>query len=406
MQDGFQWSLFGPTNLNVGVAYFSYRHENRSLLSNDQLLLLWIATTNALYAGQRLYWVYRWKPLWEARQCLMRDELDRCIELCKQASTRHPTDWQPLTVWANACVQQHDYVHAVQLCDKAARLKPNQHEILMNRAAANSYLRDYSKALADLNLSMELKRTNQALLIRAHIYSLQYRFAEALADCDAAVEAAPNHYTYRARCVANLHAGHLESATKDCERALALVPARPKPWDLAYTLHVQALLHSNWGRFAEAIDEISKAIDLDSRQPQLWINRAYFLTAIREVERAEGDLTHAEELSTEPIHLGYIRSNQARIALIKDEQENALALAEEALALMERPGLLCTRAAVLLRANRTAEAARDLDRALSLNDRDGEVFWWKYRLFESLGETEEAEVNKQKALELHYHPYF
>jgi Flp pilus assembly protein TadD len=166
------------------------------------------------------------------------------------------------------------------------------------------------------------------------------------------------------------------------------------------------MLHWTNAKFSQAIEDLSEAIDLDRNEFSSYINRAFCLSVTKELERAAIDLTQGETLTKTNYGRGFIASNRARIAILKNDLTGALVLAEEAVSLSERPSSLCTKAAVPFLTGQLERAEQDLDKALQLDPCSAETYWWKGRLLETRGNKEEGEASKQQALEWHYTPYF
>ena len=77
---------------------------------------------------------------------------------------------------------------AVELLSQAIMTSPAFYEAYMYRALAHKDLKEYGKALYDINAAIHFKKTPNALAFRALILTHQNKFSEAQADIDKAME--------------------------------------------------------------------------------------------------------------------------------------------------------------------------------------------------------------------------
>ncbi|HMW90009.1 MAG TPA: hypothetical protein PLI59_06990 [Candidatus Obscuribacter sp.] len=371
-------------------------------------LMLWLGGTTLAYLLQRAYHEFRWGAFNRANAHLERGCFEEALVAAEAASKRFPKDWRFHFTAAKACIEMQDPEEALAYFRKAEELVAETPiELLINRAIAKSMLLDYEGALGDINRALQSKQQRLwALLARSYIYHDEYNYQAALDDCNEALNLRATCEAYICRCGVYIGLNNLEAARADLQSLSEHLSKDARPSLVALSLHLQASLLSFDGLFVEAAEEQSKAIELAPQDPFHYINRAYFLSAARQLEEALSDLESADKLAKTKLAHSYIASNRARISIMRDDLDTALQLANEAVAIYERPGILCTRAAIFLLTGALKEAERDLERAQQLNPFDMEIYWWKGRLMEALGREIEAQQNKEKALEGHYKPYF
>ncbi len=204
-------------------------------------------------------------------------------------------------------------------------------------------------------------------------------------------------------------------ALKYCAKAQKLLPNKASPADTASIKAIKASAECLNGDVKAAIDTTSQAIVLSPAHGSYYVTRAYMLSIAKDLERASADLDTAEKLlssRTAQLNPGniiakaYVISNRARIAMLRNELDNALALAEKAVTLYEYPEILCTRAAAFIYLDSYDKAAADLELALERNAGCAEAYWFKAKLLERQGNLEEAAALERKALDWHYLAYF
>jgi len=167
------------------------------------------------------------------------------IVLALLTASRNRVWSDPITLWADAAAKaphkvrpRHQLAYAyyaagqceraVEEYERAARLAPPEHSLLVNWALACDCAERYDAALERLQQALSLKKS-------AHVYSLigmikakQGRYAEAWQELEHAIRLDPGFamsYVYRG----NLRAigGDLKAAMDDYRRALSLDPELP-----------------------------------------------------------------------------------------------------------------------------------------------------------------------------------
>lgn len=374
----------------------------------------WLGLSTAIYLCLR-YYQKRWQWLEDANKCIGIGDSERGLFLAEQAIVRNPRDWQAHFVAAICLQELHDPIRALEMHNRAKESNPHkdyQIMILAYQAYCNAMLCDSECSISDATCALaeqrvakgpqSLHRTYIILGIRAAVYALNYKFEEAIADLTEAINLAPDrHSAYIFRSTAYAQMNDHDAARIDLENATMLMTAATSN-DTADLLMAQATLSSHRGDFAAALEDISNAIEIDSKNPNLYLNRGYYFAMLEQFDRATEELDKAEELARYPRLRSYITSNRARIALVRNDLVSGLTLSEQALSQSTTPAALCTRAVALLRSNEVDRAEDDLREAEEKHPNSAELLWLKGAVCHARGALEEAESLKQKALQLGY----
>lgn len=374
-------------------------------------LAWWLGGTVLFCVIDRIYWKNRWKLLLTANAQLEAGDFEGALQSAEAAAKKYPKDWRPLVTAAAACTRRDDPAEAIRFCEKAKLLLHNEPiELLLNRAVARALVFDLDQALEDANRAVLKTNAPQAmqhmaLLTHAYVCGLQYKYTEALRDCNEAIKLKGDIESYVRRCWAFIQLNDIENAKADCDWMMENLSGS-KPGQVSMVLQTTAIISYIDGDFTKAIEDQTTAIELHNQSPFGYINRAHFLTATNELERAISDLEHAEAIARSDFARGFIASNKARACMVQKQFEKSVSLANEAVTLCSRPEILCTRAAAYFYTGALEDAEKDLDAALQLDPLHAEIYWWKGRLLELRGNITEAEQNKKKAIDWHFKPYY
>lgn len=375
----------------------------------DGLFIIgWIALSVAIFLGQRAWWHHRWRLLLETNRNITAGDYERALQLALEDASKHPNDWRPLINAASASIRLADPAQSLEFCTRARNLGADAFQLHVYLALAKAYLLDET-ALDDAEHVVRLKKSHHSLVTRAFVRWMRYNYRDALRDCDEAISLSPTfHHAYAIRAHVHLGMNDLQSAEIDNEQLSEQI-AKSTPTaveDVITSLTLHARICITKGDFQAAVDELAKAIELCPKNTNLLTSRAFCLSAQSKLDQALADLSRSDELAKGSYSRGYSRSNRARIALIKNESQEALALAEQAIALCPTPSIMCTRAAALISNGKLDAAEKDLIQAGTLDSYDAEVHWWKGHLLEKRGYAEQGAEHKRQAVDWHYTPYF
>lgn len=185
------------------------------------------------------------------------DDINNAIKL-------FPNNWYSFYNRGIALTQQGRYKEALADYNHALKLRPNEPSVLNNRGTIYLKLKKPGKALVDFNRVLKLRPKDPYIFgNRGATYSLLDRNNEALIDYNSFLQIKPND----PEALYNRGAIHAElqnykEALSDFKRSLLLKPIAIKLYSIAC---VQSIL----GQTDDAISNLEKAINLDSKYREM-----------------------------------------------------------------------------------------------------------------------------------------
>ena len=167
-------------------------------------------------------------------------------------------------------------------------------EAYTQRANRYAKLKQYDRALADLDAALRLKPDEvDALAGRGWIYSELGQHQRAMQDLDKVVSLKPNAYTYNLRCWARATWGEqLDAALADCNESLKLKP------DYAAAFDSRAFVHYRRGEYGLAVGDASGALSINLKlAPSRYVRG---LARLREGNEKDGDADIAAAKKLDP----------------------------------------------------------------------------------------------------------
>jgi tetratricopeptide (TPR) repeat protein len=227
----------------------------------------------------------------------------------------------------------------------------------------------------------------------------------ALADVDRAIsfvggdEGEPsggetlNYALYYARAHYRLESGNLEGSLADCDRLVKMQPKSPR----SYT--TRSLPLERMGRHREAVEALSKAIELSGPNPELLNNRAYFraLGGI-ELKEALEDVDAALKSTDDWTRSTYL-DTRGYIYFQLGEQEKALADLDEAIEIGEE-----LKRRYLLQQGRAQHAVQLKFQLRKQNENLAVMYHHRGEVHGKLGHAELAKVDLARGDKLGYNP--
>jgi tetratricopeptide (TPR) repeat protein len=181
--------------------------------------------------------------------------------------------------WANAI---RDLNEAVKERSNAATLKA--------RAEAYYWHREYNKAIDDLSGILALAPDNVAILERrATIFRIMGKDADAIADYDLVIAAAPSYAALANRGIAHSNLGDGLKAIADLTAALNIAPSTERAWTYKYRAAAYLKAKNNQSAF----DDYGAAIAVDTLDARPWFWRAQAYSQVNDFERAIADYDEA-----------------------------------------------------------------------------------------------------------------
>jgi len=355
-----------------------------------------------------LWWLWRYRFSLMAYQAYKNHRFEESLELSRRAIAKNPGISANYVYAAASSLHVRDSANAIEYCDRAIAVAPENVSAIQNRALAYVSNFDGERALADANQSIKLRPNHPAgYIARSCAYILLHRYNDAIADCNFVIDRKRNINTsYINRAVAKLNLNKLESADEDCDFVIEQITQKPSADELAYVLSVKGIIQCRRLQFEEALVNFAHSMEL---RPALQVNlieRANALCALGRFQEASSDLDKLEQKECSEYITAYALINRARIHLRKGEFEEALNHAEAAANMYQNiPTVLASYGLILTRAGQPEKAQVMLDKSISLDPYDAEAYWFRHELYEKMGESEKANADKKVAEGYEYKPY-
>ena len=168
---------------------------------------------------------------------------------------------------------------------------PSDYNVLFARAHQHYYDGDYTAALTDVNQALLITpKTDKELrfdeyILRARISDARQDYVSELADLRLAQEIQPKSLPCLDMVAkANLKLGNLDAAEKSFK---SILRAESLNYDAMYGL---AQVYQARGNAKEAINQVTKAVELFRVEPQVYVNRADIFARQGEIGAAVQDL--------------------------------------------------------------------------------------------------------------------
>jgi serine/threonine-protein kinase len=187
--------------------------------------------------------------------------------------------------------------HAAAVADCDAALKEEDHlAVLVLRGECYCYLKDYEKALRDLDRAVQKDPNNaEAWATRGLVYLNMDRHDDAIRDLDKALDLDPkDDQSYFFRAQARRSKKDFEGALQDYGRAIDLNRKAAR-----YFLY-RGGLHRTQKRLDEALQDLNEALQLDGNNPAVYRERAAVYGDKGDPENARKDLEKANRLEANP----------------------------------------------------------------------------------------------------------
>lgn len=164
------------------------------------------------------------------------------------------------------------------------------------RAKVEYRERQYDKTVEDDSIAINLDpKLVGSLIDRGNAYAATNRYSEAIADYSMALQLGTENFAaYTNRAIAYRKTREYFNALADYTEALRL-PSTPKRQAYAYS--GRASVYESLGRMEKAVADLSKAIDLQPDDPDLYRSRALDYEQLDDWLKAIADLTKEIDLS-------------------------------------------------------------------------------------------------------------
>lgn len=215
--------------------------------------------------------------------------------------------WVELYLGLGTVYQENgEYARALDNLDKALRLDPSNTKIFLNRGNTHFFLKNFDRALVDINKSLELKEIPLGYYSRAKVLEAIGETDKAIIDYTKAVELNGQFAeAYSNRGLLYGKKRSVESALKDFTRAISI-----DPLDGIYYFN-RANIYVVQNRLVLAIADYTKAIEIYPRWAEPLRRRAEANRRLGKENLADADLQKVKEVEKE----GFDPAN--KIELIK-----------------------------------------------------------------------------------------
>lgn len=185
-----------------------------------------------------------------------------------------------------------DYARAQADYSESLRRKPRS-GVLHKRARCFVEQREYTKALADLNLVIaHVPDDAEVLTDRAYVHRMLGNWESCIQDTSQAIKLAPGiGQNFGNRCYAYMRLGKLDEALSDAEQRIKILPKS------YYGYFLKGMVLVKRQQESQAIAVLDEAIRLSPKSSSAYLWRAKAYDATGDLEKAAGDRAKAREIN-------------------------------------------------------------------------------------------------------------
>lgn len=208
-----------------------------------------------------------------------------------------------------------DLMGALEEWNKAIALDPAKDEAYGQRAINYLYQGDMEKALADATKAIQLNGNKSVYYgNRAYIYKEQKKYAEALADYNKAIAIDPQNIVYADRAMVRFALSQSDpGVAADLKTYLAI------NYKDDFNYFLLGTYYYGINNMQEAVNNISKAIQLKSDEPNYYKKRAQAYFAQKNLQSSIDDCNSAITLNSSDGEAYYLRGVVKGEQLMKNE---------------------------------------------------------------------------------------
>ena len=242
------------------------------------------------------------KKVEKAYQFYSNDDYNSAINLCNEALSLNPNNALAYCGCGTAYSELGQNERAIQDYDKAIELNPNYATAYNNRGESYRHLGQYERAIQDYDKAIELNPNDDyAYNNRGISYNDLGQYERAIQDYDKAIELNPNFdWAYNNRGVAYQNLGQYERAIQDYDKAIELNP------NLAMSYNNRGADYKELGQYERAMQDYDKAIESDPKYVYAYGNRGEAYYDLKNYKQALVDLNKSIELGLSGKDLGEI----------------------------------------------------------------------------------------------------
>lgn len=182
----------------------------------------------------------------------------------------------------------------LSLWDSVIERFPNHADAYLNRAKIYSKMGKYEEALRDLDRTSQLDhKKKEAFFQRGYVHAVLGKHSEAIMDFDRAIELDPKYAeAYNNRGLSSLDMGDYPSALKNFSRVTELDPT----YAVAYNNSADAYVRLK--DYHKALENLNKAIELEpAKYHGFYVNRCELQNLLTQYPQAVNDCSKALDLN-------------------------------------------------------------------------------------------------------------
>jgi serine/threonine protein kinase len=299
--------------------------------------------------------------------------------------------------WPNKGLAPQDlkrYQEALEACEQALRLAPNNAYTHINKGIILRNLKRYEEALLAYEQALQLAPNSvNAYNGKGNALSGLKRYEEALLAYEQASGLDPNDaYTYYSKGLALYNLKRYEEALEAYEQASGLDPNN------AYTYYSKGLALYNLKRYEEALEAYEQALGVDPNNTDAYISKGFALYNLKRYEEALE--AYEQALCLNP-NYAVAYYNKGNVLYTLKRYEEAVEAYGEVLHLDPNYALAYNGKGNALRhLNRYEEALLAYEQALGVDPNNAYAYNNKSLTLDRLGRSLEARQAREKSREL------
>lgn len=265
-------------------------------------------------------------------------------------------------------VYKKNYQAAIPKFTEAIKLNPELEWAYNNRGSAYNRLKNYERAISDLNKAIELKSNEIFYINRGFSYFRLNNYDAALKDFSKAVEINPNiaePYFFRGAVYTELK--NYDAAIKDFDKAVEKNPKSKRFHEFRAKIYVvRGLTYLVLKNYDAAKETLDKAVELNPNLAEAYDARGTLYTDLKDYEAAVKDFSMSIQLNP-----NNAKTYQKRgfVYILMENYEQAL---------------------------------NNFSRAVKLNPKDPTAYQSRGTCYKALGKDKKAEADFAKAKKLGY----
>lgn len=336
------------------------------------------------------------------KEAFASQDWQKFLEINNRLIEKNPKDHGALCNAALAYINLVQPEKALERIDAAMQLNCDMGYCYYLRGLAHQGLNNLDEAVEDCTKAIELGQTHQgSYLVRMLARTHQYKYEEALKDIEHVIAHCPNFKPARIHKAFTLHSMYRDKEALDlCNEVIDTLDGS----DLVFALAIRAYASSRLGKLDMAVADMEKALNIAESKDTIYLDLAQLRIMQKDIAEARKCIELAKPVLKRDIAIKCMQN--AKVSLLEGDNELGLKYAEEAVEICPRESSMrAIRGLSLARLGHNEEALLDLNFAAEADPFCMDARWFREKLLDSLGSTEEAERDKNVTAEYGYIPY-